>query len=156
MGGKTKRIPGWLRWAFNPKVGYPLLALIFLVNIFLQKQDYIDKKDHPRIIANYLSKKLEDGDQIYTGNYAQIIYHLLDRTSPIKYIHPSLFWEAHHITALEMKVDEEVEKIRKANPRFILVRNELNDHRLDTFLKERYQIAKVFEEKGVKVYERKR
>lgn len=149
-----EEIPRWLRWLFRRKVGYSLLGLLVVVNFFLQKKDYIDKPDYPRIVARYLEERLAPGDRIYTGNYAQIIYHLLDRESPVKYLHPSLFWKPEHIHALEIDVDREVAKLRKAAPRFVLVRDTLPDDRLDDWLADKYRLAKVFEEKNVLVYER--
>lgn len=149
-----EQLPKWLQWLFRPKVGYSLLGLLFATNLFLQKKDYIDKPDYPRIVAKYLEERLEKDDGIYVGNYSQIIYHLLDRRSPVKYVHPSLFWKPEHIYALEFDVEEEVKKLQEAAPRFVLLRDEPDDHRLDEWLAREYRVIKVFEKKNIYVYER--
>jgi 4-amino-4-deoxy-L-arabinose transferase-like glycosyltransferase len=149
-----KRQPPWLRWAFMPRIAYSLLGLVFGYNLMFQKMDYYDKTDDTQVVADYLSPKLGAEDRIYTGNYAQILYFLLDRPSPIKYVHPSLFWETKHMEALGLVVKKEVEKIKEAAPRFILVRDSLGDDRLEAFLKNDYRLAKIFFEKNVRVYER--
>lgn len=149
-----ERLPAWLRWIFNRKVAYPILGLLLIINLFAQKKDYWDKPDYPRIVADYLRPRLEDGDQIYTGNYSQIIYHLLDRQSPVSYVHPSLFWEPKHISALEIDMEKELNKLKEAAPRFIIVRREFSDERLASMLEERYELLKVFEEKDIKIYAR--
>lgn len=146
--------PRWLRWIFVRRTGYPLLGLLFGLNLYFQKIDYFEKKDTPQVVADYLEPRLTPNDEIYVGNYSQILYFLLDRSSPIRYVHPSLFWEPKHMKALEIGVEREVERIKKADPKFILVRDSLEDNRLDAFLRKNYRIAKIFKGKNVKVYEK--
>lgn len=144
-----KALPKWLRWLFQPPVGFTLLGLLLLVNLFLQKKDYFDKPDYPKTVAAYLKPKLKPADQIYTGNDAQIIYHLLERQSPIRYIHPSLFWEEKHIKALDIDRSREIRSLKAIAPRFIMVRDSLpiSDGAIDLYLQEHYQLDKRFGER---------
>jgi hypothetical protein len=119
-----------------------------------QISDYAFKEDDPRIVAKYLQDKLEPEDGIYTGNYAHILYYLLDRQSPVRYLHPSLFWADHHREALEVDVAAEVLRVKAADPRFIVVREAFPDDRFEPWLSENYQVVKVFPFKDVKVLER--
>lgn len=154
FGTPRVKLPPWVRWIFNPKVAYPVMIALLLVNLYFQKKDYYDQLDYPRIVAQYLAGRLEPQDRIYTGNYAQIIYHLLDRHSPIRYVHPSLFWERKHLDALEIPVAEELQKLKNDPPRFILVQERLDDNRLDNFLEKNYRMVKTFRENKIKIFER--
>ncbi|MBK8831302.1 MAG: glycosyltransferase family 39 protein [Saprospiraceae bacterium] len=73
----TRRTPGrpygWMR---KPAIGYPILAVLILVNMAFQKSDYFDKADHAAEAAAYLNTRLEPGDILYTANAPQIIYLL--------------------------------------------------------------------------------
>jgi hypothetical protein len=144
FGFKKQQLPRWLERLFQPKVGYTLLALLVAVNLFLQKKDYFDKPDYPRMVAKYLRPKLNADDQVYTSNYSQIIYHLLDRQSPIRYIHPSLFWEEKHILALEVDRGQEIDRLKANLPKYIIVQDSFLPSGVDQFLEGKYQKVRQF------------
>ena len=90
----------------------------------MQKKDFLDKSDVPKAVAHYLSSKLEKGDQIYTGDAHQIIYHLLDKKSLTPYVHPSLLWNEDHAQALRIDPSGEISKVMDQRPAFILAQKE--------------------------------
>lgn len=114
-------VPKWMQWMRSTRIGYPLLGLLFLAHLALQKKDYLDRPDNVQRAADFLNERLEPGDQIYTQE-DQAIYFLTDRLPLIPYVHPSLFWMDKHIAAMEIDVEQEVTKIKAAAPRFMVFR----------------------------------
>lgn len=106
-----RKIPIWLR----------LVVVIILAGglFYTQKKDYIDKWDGPKAVSQVLQGLLEPGDQIYTGNYQQILYYLLEKETPTPYVHRSLLWAPHHLHALEIDLEEEARQIVALRPRFM-------------------------------------
>jgi len=156
FGIKKIELPSYLKWLFRPQIGYSILGVLLSVNLFFQKMDFFDKTDDPRIVADYLAEQLKPGDQIYTGNYSHILYYLLDRKSPTRYVHPSLFWSAQHIAAMDIDIDQEIQLIKAAAPRFVLMRKEFPDERFEELLRQgEYQVVKIFPFKGLKVLEKR-
>lgn len=148
--------PLWTRRLFSPKIGYPILGLLLSVNLFFQYKDFLSKPDYPRLVAQYLSENLEEEARIYTGNSSHIIYYLLDQEVPNKYVHPSLFWQAQHINALEIDVEAEVAKIKASEPQFVLLKREWEDDRLVDWIAEYYTLVQTFDKDKIKVFERNR
>ena len=133
-------LPRWIRWVRQAKIGYGLLGLLFVAHLFFQKKDYLDHQDHQLEAANYLNAHLEEGDRIYMAE-DHIVYHLTDQVPLTKYVHPSLFWEEKHIKALEMPLEEEINRIKTAKPRYLLFRlpyEDLKDDRFDSFRENYY------------------
>ena len=155
FGIPPERLPNWLRFVTKPKFGYPFLALLILVNLFFQKMDYFDKTDYAKEIAEYMRPQLEESDQIYMANIHQIAYFLLDRECPIRYMHHSLFWEKKHVLAMEIDVEEELQRIYQANPKFIVLERPLKDERLEPYLESNYTLVKTTgKDMRVKIYKR--
>ena len=146
-------LPGFLTKLIQPKVGLPILLALVGFSLLMQKKDCFDKPDHARAIARYLQDQLQPEDRIYTSVSHQILYHLLDKESPTKYVHPSLFWEQKHLHALEIDLSEEMAKITDDPPRYIIWREDRKDDRFDDFLANRYQLVKTFGKEMV--YERR-
>jgi hypothetical protein len=125
-----------------------------LLNLFLQKKDYLDKPDHARETANYLRPRLLPNDRIYLGNYHQIVYHLLKQESPTPYVHRSLLWEKRHRVVLRIDLAKEMQRIQKINPRFVVFQPELPDEPAAEAFLARYRVLKTIRDKAV-VYERR-
>ena len=155
FGWKKEDQPSWARYLFKPKVVYTLLGLFLTVNLFFQYKDFIEKPDYPRMVAQYLSENLDSNEQIYTSNSSQIIYYLLDKKVPNKYVHPSLFWEDRHIQAMEIDVAAEVAKIKASNPQFVLLREQWRDDRFEDWIANNYTLVQTFGGDKIKVFERK-
>ena len=146
--------PRWIAPLFRLRNGAIVLSLLFLVNLFLQKKDYLDKPDHARETANYLRPLLLPDDRIYMGNYHQIVYHLLSQESPTPYVHRSLIWEKRHRAVLQIHLSKELAKIQKINPRFVVFQPELPDEPAAKAFLYRYREIKKIRDKAV-VYERR-
>ncbi|MDX2067653.1 MAG: glycosyltransferase family 39 protein [Haliscomenobacter sp.] len=146
--------PRWIAPLFRLRNGAIVLSLLFLVNLFLQKKDYLDKPDHARETANYLRPLLLPDDRIYLGNYHQIVYHLLGQESPTPYVHRSLIWEKRHRAVLQIHLSQELAKIQRINPRFVVFQPELPDEPAAKAFLYRYREIKKIRDKAV-VYERR-
>ncbi|MCU0370760.1 MAG: glycosyltransferase family 39 protein [Bacteroidales bacterium] len=132
------------------KAGRILLAAC-LIAITLSKLEYVVRKDLPKEIANYLKPRLEENDVIYCGNYQHIIYYLLKKDSPTKYIHRSLLLNHKHIRALDIDVAEEFRKIMVQKPVYILVEKEYPDGMMKDYIRSNYTLEKEFDKK-VRLY----
>ena len=122
----TRRSPGpALAWMRKSVIGYPILAVLIMVNMAFQKSDYFDKVDHAAEAATFLNTRLKTGDILYTANAPQIIYLLTGTHSPTPYVHPSLIWDKDNSAALGISRDEEWNKILAQEPRFILIKDNL-------------------------------
>ena len=145
----------WLAWMRKSSIGYPLLIVGMLVILYFQKKDFIDKRDYPKEVAEWLKPRLQEGDKIYTGNYHQIIYFLTGTQSPTPYVHSSLIWDEKNNTALGIDRAETCAKILDQNPRFVLMSKKLPaDNPMLETLSNKYHLP-VFFEKEVYIYERK-
>jgi 4-amino-4-deoxy-L-arabinose transferase-like glycosyltransferase len=149
----ASRIPRWLRWSRNPRIGYPLLLVLLITLLALQPKDYILKPDHQRITADYLNANMGPEDQIYTDEN-HIIYYLTDRLPLIPYVHPSLFWRDKHIEAMEIPLDATIAEITDARPRFLVFRFPLEEERFADFRNQYYQPVKIIDD-FCTIYERK-
>ena len=146
--------PAWTNPLFKFLNAAIALTVLGILNLFLQKKDYLDKPDHARETANYLQPLLLPDDRIYMGNYHQIVYHLLKQESPTPYVHRSLIWEKRHRQVLQISLSRELARIQKVNPRFVVFQPELPDEpALQAFLY-RYRVIKKIRDKAV-VYERR-
>jgi hypothetical protein len=146
------------RW-YHFKTGVILFSLWATAAVFFQKVDYWDQPDTPKAVANYLKKNLGENDYIYTSNSAQIIYYLLDKSSPVPYVHPSLFWQKQHLEAMEIPVAEIIDNLKKLEPKYIITKpkgkRETASHpSLEQWIKNRYAIDTVIGKKELfQVYE---
>jgi hypothetical protein len=143
-----------LAWMRKASVGFPILALLIIVNTFYQKKDYYDKRDYPKEIAAFLNAQLKPGDIIYTGDFHPITYLLTHTQSPTPYIHRSLLWTKENSDALQIQPEEEWTKILNQRPRFIITHKQIEESEiLKTSLRDSYRMIKSFGNQ-VKVYER--
>jgi hypothetical protein len=126
------------------KTGLAVLIMIILA-VSAMKLEYVFKKDIPREVAAYLEPKLKPDDVIYTGNYHHIIYYLLKKDSPTKYVHRSLLLGVHHIKALDINADEEFRHIMAQRPVYIIIQKEYPDGMIKDFIYENYILEKEFE-----------
>ena len=148
-----RNIPFVLRKAISRPVGFILIIIMIVVILYTQKKDYIDKPDYPREIAEFLKPRLNESDVIYTGNYNHVIYFLLDKNSPAKYVHRTLIRADHHIKALQIDTDAEIERIIKADPRFVINKGAVGYEKLRDYINETYILLKTFN-KDIYIYEK--
>jgi 4-amino-4-deoxy-L-arabinose transferase-like glycosyltransferase len=143
-------LPAYLLWPLKKNAGRVIMVVLILL-VSTVKLEYVFKKDIPREIANYLEPRLNPGDVIYTGNYQHIIYYLLKKDSPTKYIHRSLLTSEHHIIALDINADEEFRHIIAQRPVYIITENEYPPGIMKDFIVNNYHVEKDFTE-GVLLY----
>jgi len=124
FSAQRNKHPRWLRWFLRPIPGGVFVGLILVANWIFQKNDYLDRPDYPRVLSEYVSPKLAPDDQVYFANDAHVAYFLLDRQSPVKYVHPSLFWSEKHIKALEIDVAAQMDTLKAATPEFIIFKED--------------------------------
>ena len=130
-----------------------MLVLVTLLIAYFHKKDYYNKPDEVLEKAEYISDLLEPGDLIYTGNEHQIIYFLLDIKSPTPYVHRSLLWRDYMIEALDINIEKEIERIQRANPRFMLLQDKTEPDNPMMKLYEDYKVIYEFGD-GHLLYER--
>lgn len=118
--------------------------MVLILGISAMKMEYVIKDDVPKEIAAYLEPKLEPEDVIYTGNYHHIIYYLLKKDSPTKYVHRSLLTAEHHIHALDIDAEQEFEQIMAQRPVYIIVKKEYPVKAMQDFIREDYVLEKEF------------
>jgi 4-amino-4-deoxy-L-arabinose transferase-like glycosyltransferase len=133
-----------MKGLFQRKTGL-VIMIILILSVSAMKLEYVFKKDVPREIAAYLEPRLKPGDVIYTGNYHHIIYYLLKKDSPTKYVHRSLLLGDHHIKALDINVDEEFRHIMALRPVYIIVQEDYPNGMMRDFIHENYSVEKEFD-----------
>lgn len=114
--------PRWLRGiSFQRGGSYLLLLASFIGAGMAVKYSY--KEDPSRDLAAYLQPRLGPEEEIFTINSQQILYHLLDRPVPTRYVHPSLLFYDHHVAALAIDLQAEADLIfARPQLRYIVVR----------------------------------
>ena len=105
---------------------------------------YTSKPDYPREIARILHENMEEGDQVYTGNYHHIVYYLLGQRSLTPYVHSSLLFYEHHVNALEIDLMQEAKRIvDEVQPKFILLRKNDIENELTDYIYQYYTVSKI-------------
>jgi 4-amino-4-deoxy-L-arabinose transferase-like glycosyltransferase len=138
-----RSLPAFLQWPFKKNTGSIILVVLILL-VSMMKLEYILRKDIPREIANYLEPRLKTGDVIYTGNYHHILYYLLKKDSPTKYIHRSLLTGDNHIKALDINAGEEFMHIMAQRPVYIITGKEYPPGMMKDFIINNYHVEKDF------------
>ncbi len=125
----------------SPKLGYSLLAVLSIGLTMVLMVYYGQKPDRPKEAAVRLQSMLQPGEEVYLGNYHQIIYHLLDQAPPTPYVHSTLLLYDHHIEALAIDLERETRNlIDKRQPRFVLLRAGSPDNHLTQAIYNNYII----------------
>ena len=145
-----RQYPRFLEPLKNRLTGWLILGMV-LLGISLLKTEYVIKKDTPVEIASYLRPKLGNNDQIFAGNYHHILYYLLRKDSPTKYIHRTLLLSEKHIRALDIKTDDEFLHLQQIRPEFIIVQREYPVSSFNRFIMDNYTLDTIFG-KDIKVF----
>ena len=137
----------WLRRR-SPRWGWGSLAVVVLgLSVGLYSY-YQHKLDGPRIVARILKEKMRPGDLVYTGNYHQMVYYLIDQPSLTPYIHSSLLFYPHHVVALGINLAEETHQIIDIKkPRFVLLRTSHPTNLLTNSIYQNYHLQDTLPDK---------
>lgn len=146
-------LPRWLGKIISRPAGPVLLGVYMAATIILQKIEIYDKPDYPKQIAAYLKPMLEENDRIYTGNYHQILYYLLEKECPTKYVHRTLLCEPSHRETLGIDLEGEMNMLMAQDFRFILMEKEHCYEPMNEHIRNNYHLVKTFDG-NVFVYER--
>jgi len=146
--------PRWIKAIITYPVGHILLLLLVTGLLILQKRDYFDKPDVPKEVARYIRPLLQPGDRIFTGNYQQVVYYLLDQDCPVKYVHRTLMCDQEHRSALQIDLPREMNRLMDMNFRFILMAGPYCYEPFNEYIREKYTLVKEFPGE-VSIYERK-
>ena len=103
----------------------------------------------PRELSSFLESKMKPDDTIYTSNYKHIVYYLLEKECPTKYVHPTLMLRPYHIKAYGMDINEELNSILRQQPTFIVIQYKYD--LLESLMKEDYSLIKEFPDE-IRIY----
>jgi len=146
--------PRWIRSVISYPVGPFIMILLVSGLLILQKRDYYNKPDTPKEVAGYLRSLLKPGDRIYTGNYQQVLYYLLEKDCPVKYVHRTLMCDQEHQRTLQVDLPKEMNALMAMDFRFILMEEQYCYEPINEFIRENYRLIKEFPGE-VFVYEKK-
>jgi len=145
--------PAWINKVISKPLGTALLCIAILTNVLMQKHDYFDKPDTPREIAGYLETRMKPGDRLFAGNYQQLMYYLLDRDCPVRYVHRTLMCAEHHKKLLHIDVPGEMNRLMEQNIRFIIMVGSYCYEPMNRYIEENYRKIRTFGN-NIFVYER--
>lgn len=144
----------WTYW-LRLRTGGVLVAALAVVNVAINVKQLTFKHDYPKEVADWLKPQLKPGELVYTANYQQVIYHLLDRPSPTPYVHSTLLTYSKHLNTQGIDHNTEMKKILDQQPAYIIIKKNYpvpNSILLDT-VNQVYNLEKIFGN-DIKVYRR--
>jgi len=146
----------WNRFSafiFGRRYGFFFLVVLVLVVQISGITNVLTDKDRPRKIAAYLKAEMEPGDSVYLSNYSHVVYYLLKKECPTRYVHPTILTNPEHARAFGIDAKVEIEKVMESRPAFVVLRepypmmNELMDRE--------YSLQKTFFDGSVSVFKRR-
>lgn len=146
--------PRWIMPIIRYPVGPVILFVLVTGLLLLQKHDYYDRRDIPKEVALYLRPLLKPEDRIYAGNYQQVVYYLLEKECPVKYVHRTLMCDLEHQSALQIDLPKEMNRLMDMNFRFILMAKPYCYEPFNEYIREKYTVIKEIPGEVV-IYERK-
>lgn len=128
------------------QIGTIVFLIIFLLSTINKHINFwLLRKDTPKDISEYLQPKLNNTDYIYTGNYKNIIYYLLDKQPPTKYIHSSLLYNYNHAKTMQININQELQNIKNKSPKYIIIKKKYPIEKFQNFINQQYSIDTVFD-----------
>jgi 4-amino-4-deoxy-L-arabinose transferase-like glycosyltransferase len=112
------------KWTKKIKARQLSYGLFLLVLVFSGVQYFYYEKegDEVLIVSDYLEQEYPSDAVIYTGDYHHILYHLLDKKPPNRYIHRTLLFTESHINTLQIDLKEEARYVLSAEPDVVLLK----------------------------------
>ena len=157
MAGRVFRsslaIPAWLGSIIRRPAGPVILSVCIAATIILQKIEIYDKPDYPKQIAAYLKPMLKEEDRIYTGNYHHVLYYILEKECPTRYVHRTLLCEPDHREVLGIDLAKEMQMLMAQDFRFIIMEGEYCYEPMNEHIKNNYHLIRTFDG-DIYVYEK--
>ncbi len=140
-------------WIFGRKYGFYLLVALVLVVQISGITGILTEKNRPRKIASFLKAEMKPADTVYLSNYSHIVYYLLRKECPTRYVHPTLLTNPEHARVFAIDAKKEIEKIMESEPDFVVVREPYP--MMNELMGDDYDLRKTFFEGAVSVFERR-
>lgn len=134
---------------FSGKTGLALLIAGILIIQIISFNNEVLKPDYPREVAEAIQLELDEGENVYVGNYQQIVYYLLDLDSPTKYVHSNLLYTETH-KAFKINADEELSRIMNTQPDFVITERENSE--IIILMGNKYQLMKELNQGRIRLY----
>jgi hypothetical protein len=136
--------PLWMKKIVSHPTGTIILTVLIIGNVIMQKHDYFDKPDMPKQVAEYLAPELNPEDRIFTGNYQAVLYYLLEKECPVKYVHRSLMCDPEHRSALKVDLPGEMGALMAIDFKYILMMQPYCYEPMNTHINNNYQLIRTF------------
>lgn len=134
---------------FSEKTGLILLVIIVMAIQIISFNNEMLEPDYPREVAAAIQLELDEGEDVFVGNYQQIVYYLLDLDSPTKYVHSNLLFTETH-KAFKINADEELSRIMRTQPDFVIMERENSE--IISLMGNKYQLMKAFNQGRIRLY----
>lgn len=145
--------PKFMVVAISGRTGRIILAILVAAIMYAGISSYLLKEDTPRKVAAFIKKKTNNKDLIYSGNYHQIIYLLINKKSPTPYVHRGMIVNKRLQKAMNIDENKALHSIALQNPRIIVVKDSFPNQYFSNFIKDNYRNIKTFD-KNIHVFER--
>jgi len=146
--------PLWMNKIVSHPTGTLILTVLIIGNIFMQKHDYFDKPDMPKQVAAYLEPLLKPEDRIFTGNYQAVLYYLLEKDCPVKYVHRSLLCDPEHRAALQVDLPMEMDSLIEMDLKYIMMDRPYCYEPMNIHIENNYQLIRTFPG-NIQIYQKK-
>ncbi|WP_235934036.1 ArnT family glycosyltransferase [Sunxiuqinia indica] len=146
------RLGKYARFFFRGKTGMSFGILLLLVIQVVGIRGKIVRPDEPEVIADYLQKRITHEDNVFVANYEQIVYLLLEKECPTKYVHSSILNSPHLSMAFNVNPELELIEVLKKKPKYILIENKFE--LLEKMIHSDYILERSFFNEKVRAYRR--
>lgn len=141
------------RFFYRGKSGVVFLVLLICIMQFFAISGKIRKIDKERVVANYLKTEMSPDDQVFVANYEQILYYLLHKECPTKYVHSTILSLPDLASAFNVDPKKEIERILAERPKYVVIKKQFK--LVQDEIKTSYSLDKTFFNDLVFVYKRK-
>lgn len=142
---KVNRISNFL---FRGKSGaVVLLVIVIALQVISFSENYIEN-DLQLEIVEYIEPRIDDDDFVFVGNYEQVLYYLMHKEPPSKYVHSNIIFTDLH-TAFEFDNVAEINRIMNLQPTYVMLQHD--NKILQPIIDQEYRLDTVFNNK-VRLY----